>query len=230
MPAAVAIPLITAAASTGASIVGAKLSSNASKNAAKTQVDAANKSGELQAQSAREALDFQKAQAAEDARRFETTQRSNYDQWAARQGYQSTIGSMLGLPSRNIPGYQSSMPSGSPQGLPSGAPQGAGAPAGVDPTKGDIAGQVSAYFKARGVPDTETPYWVQKWSEFGQKDPAYFNQRLAAADIFGGGGGAPAAGAAKPAYVAPLSTLIPCRPSYQAQPLTAALQMPRASY
>jgi hypothetical protein len=42
MPAAVAVPLITAAVSGTASVVGAKMASNASKNSAKTMADAGN--------------------------------------------------------------------------------------------------------------------------------------------------------------------------------------------
>lgn len=53
------------------------------------------------------------------------------------------------------------------------------------------APRIAAYFKSRGV--TPSPgsidYWTQKWNEFGQKDPAYFLQRLSQADEFGGGGG-----------------------------------------
>jgi hypothetical protein len=59
-----------------------------------------------------------------------------------------------------------------------------GAPANVNAANGDIGQQISAYFKSRGVADSETPYWVQKWQEFGASDPTYFNQRLAQADIF----------------------------------------------
>jgi hypothetical protein len=233
MPAAIAIPLIVGAASAGASVYAAKKQSGAAQDAARLQTASADKSGELQAQAARDALTFQQQQAATDAQRFETTQKSNYDQWAARQGYQSSIGSMLGLPARKIPGYVSSMPGGSSQGMPS---TGGGAVPQVDWTAapGQVAQQVSAYFKARGVPDTETPYWVSKAPELAARakeinDPNYGNTRLAAADIFGGSGGAPAAGAPKPGYLAPLSTLIP-PPSYSAQPLTPALQMPRVSY
>ena len=54
------------------------------------------------------------------------------------------------------------------------------------------ANRVRAYFQSRGVtPNGTSPdYWAQKWQEFGQKDPAYFLQRLSTADEFGGGGGA----------------------------------------
>jgi len=78
----------------------------------------------------------------------------------------------------------------------------------VDASKGDIAGQVAAYYKARGVAPnpTSVQYWAQKWGEFGAKDPAYFNMRLAQADEFGGGGGqATAPTAARMAPPAPMN-------------------------
>lgn len=54
----------------------------------------------------------------------------------------------------------------------------------ISADKGDIAVQISAYFISQGVPDTETPYWTEKWDEFGKDDPPYFNRRVADADIF----------------------------------------------
>ena len=52
------------------------------------------------------------------------------------------------------------------------------------------ANRVRAYFQSRGVNprDTSPDYWAQKWQEFGQRDPAYFLQRLSTAEEFGGGG------------------------------------------
>lgn len=68
--------------------------------------------------------------------------------------------------------------------------QNASAPPPVDGS----AESISAYFKSRGVPDTETPYWVGKWQELQQRgqeigDPNYAMMRLSKADIFGGQGG-----------------------------------------
>jgi hypothetical protein len=62
------------------------------------------------------------------------------------------------------------------------------------------ANRVRAYFQSRGVtPNGTSPeYWASKWQEFGQKDPAYFLQRLSTADEFGGGGGAMGGGGANP--------------------------------
>jgi len=118
---------------------------------------------------------------------------------------QSTAVVPTGTGQTGTSGAPAALPDGAPGTAPGAAPAGAapggapppaaasaGAPA-VSADRGDIGTQVSNYFKARGVSDAETPYWVQKWAEFGAKDPAYFNQRLAQADIFGGGAGSAAA-------------------------------------
>src|SRR5581483_3518193 len=57
-----------------------------------------------------------------------------------------------------------------------------------------LATQLNAYFTKRGVAPSETPYWVQQASALVARgkelnDPTYADKRLAAADIFGGGGG-----------------------------------------
>lgn len=230
------IGLATAAGTAGAGAIGAKVQSNASRDAAKAQVDAANHAADIQAQSAREALTFQKEQAAADASRFEQTQRSNYDQWAARQGYQSSIGSMLGLPARNIPSYQSSMPGGSPQGMPS--PGGADAKAaafiadwqkthpvseGIAPLAAALqkAGLSSGRFMYGTTPsDNELVVGGQKYKVLGgEGTPAAYwytpGTNDAAPGVAIGGGSARG-------YVAPLSSFLP----QPYQPLTPALRMP----
>lgn len=52
--------------------------------------------------------------------------------------------------------------------------------------------KVNSYYASRGVtPNATSPaYWVGKWGEWGQTDPAYFMDRLSHADEFGGGGAA----------------------------------------
>jgi hypothetical protein len=106
---------------------------------------------------------------------------------------------------------------------------GAGAAPAVSAAKGDIGQQVSQYFKSRGVSDAETPYWVQKWAEFGATDPAYFNTRLAAADIFGGGGGAGGGASAAPATIkaalaaAPVGASTPSTTPIYTPPVTPGL-------
>lgn len=231
------IGLATAAGTAGAGAIGAKVQSNASRDAAKAQVDAANHAADIQAQSAREALAFQKEQAAADASRFEQTQRSNYDQWAARQGYQSSIGSMLGLPARNIPGYQSSMPSGSPQGMPS--------PGGGDPK---VAAFVADYQAKHPITEGIGPIadaLKKAGLSSGRFDYGGGNLSNNEVTVGGkpykvlGGEGTPAAywytpgtndaapgsaigdGSAR-GYVAPLSSFLP----QPYQPLTPALRMP----
>lgn len=239
MPAAVAIPLALAGGSAISNVIGSKIQSGAAKDAAKTQTDAANKAAEIQAQSAREALAFQKDQAAADASRFEQTQRSNYDQWAARQGYQSSIGSMLGLPARNIPSYQSSMPSGSPQGMPNAGGADAKVAAfvadwqkthpvseGIAPVAAALqkAGLSSGRFDYGGgnLSNNEVTVGGKPYKVLGgEGTPAAYwyvpgtNDAAPGAAIGGGAGRG---------YVAPLSTFLPQPQAYQ--PLTPALRIP----
>jgi len=196
MPAVVAAAIIA-----GGSFAAAKVASNANRDAANQSTSSANYAADVKSKSDQAALDFEKQQAAQNQSNFEATQKANYDQWAAREGRLSTLGQMLGMPGRNIPAY---VPTTNLTGQPSGAGSAGGsttsrtAPA-ISADKGDIGAQIDAYFKSQGVNNSETPYWVQKWSEFGAKDPAYFNQRLAAADVFGGNV------ATKPGPAAPVS-------------------------
>ena len=58
-------------------------------------------------------------------------------------------------------------------------------------TPDEVRAAVTAYFASRGkTPNpTSIDYWVSKWAEFGNNDPAYFSDRLSKADEFGGGAG-----------------------------------------
>lgn len=214
---------IGAGAGIAGNLVGASKTAGAAKDAAKLQTDAANHAADLQSKSTAEALAFQKQQAENEWLNSQNTQRANYDQSKARYGSIAGVASQYGLNLGAMPDFAggidphydtgaSPLPSGSTTPNTTGTIAGASGAPGVDPAKGDIAGQISAYFKSRGVSDQETPYWVSKWAEFGAKDPAYFNQRLAAADIFGTGAGAPkagtiaAAGMTAPAMTAPAAT------------------------
>lgn len=67
---------------------------------------------------------------------------------------------------------------------------------GVNAGGGDIGQQINDYFTSQGVGTDETPYWQQKWNEWGSTDPDYFNRRLQQADVFGGSHGNDFAGAA----------------------------------
>lgn len=193
MPPLVAAAAITAAGAIGGGAIAAKSAgsaantqSDAAANAARLQTEAQNHAADIQGKSAAETLAFQKEQSALDAQRYEAAQRGNYGQYVSRVRGAQALGNTIGFSLPDAAPYVSATGGGS-SASPGGAASGP-APA-VDASKGDLAGQISGYFKARGVPDTETPYWVQKWQEFGSKDPAYFNQRLSQADIFGGGGG-----------------------------------------
>ena len=145
MPAAVAIPLAMAGGSAIAGIAGAKIQSGAAGRAADAQTQAANKAAEIQAQSAREALQFQREAAAQDAQRFDVTQRGNYEQNAARERRLGSIGQLVGLAPREIPAYQSIQPGQSPQGMNTG---------GADPK---IASAIQAYQAAHPVSEGIAP-------------------------------------------------------------------------
>lgn len=212
---------IAGAAAGGAAIYGAHAASSASEDATKANVDATNQAAAIQAKSAADTLAFNKQQADLEQQNFITQQNANYQQYgytqALRAPYRAygtsaykTLGSMLGLTPSDLPdlppppSFQTSNYSGGGSPSPTGSsgggtPPPSGSGPTIDPSK-DIASQVSAYFKSRGVSDSETPYWVQKWSEFGKNDPTYFAQRLSQADIFGQGGSAttPSSSAAPP--------------------------------
>lgn len=216
---------------------GAHKQASAATKAATIQTAGADKAAGIQAQSAREALAFQKEQAAADAARFEQTQRSNYDQWAARQGYQSSIGSMLGLPARNIPGYQSSMPSGSPQGMPSaggGDPKVAAFVAdyqakhpiteGIGPIADALkkAGLSSGRYDYGGgnLSNNEVTVGGKPYKVLGgEGTPAAYWYTPGTNDA---APGAAIGGGSARGYVAPLSSFLP----QPYQPLTPALRMP----
>lgn len=200
----------SAAASAGASVYGAKKQAGAATDAAKLQTDAANHSADLQDAAAKRAELYARQQAETGWQSNEHTQKANYDQWAQTQhAIMDTLGSQLGI-KYAMPDYTPGvdphyldsagpMPTSTSAGptstagptAPSTTPGPAGPAPSVDPSKGDLAGQISAYFKSRGVSDQETPYWVGKWSELDARgkelnDPSYANKRLAAADVFGG--------------------------------------------
>lgn len=177
------------------------------------QASSAKDAAALVAAAQAKALAFEQAQAENAYQNNEVARKGNYDLYAAQQGRVGTVGEMFGLPSRPIPSYApgvdpqftgTSTPTAG-QAL-TGATSGSGT--GLDPMKGNLGSQISAYFKSRGVSDQETPYWVQKWPELvarGQQlnDPTYAMKRLAAADIFGGG--SPAAPTSAGASLAPSS-------------------------
>jgi len=105
MPAAVAVPLITGIAPAVGSVVGAKMASGAQSRAAQQQTQSANYAADIQDRAAREALEYQKQQAAEEARRYEIDRRANYDQWAAHEGRLGSLSQIWGFGGRPIPGY-----------------------------------------------------------------------------------------------------------------------------
>lgn len=228
MPAAIAIPLAIAGGSAAAGIVGAKMQSGAAHDAATAESSAAKYAADQQTKANAEALAFSKQQGENAFQNTEAARQGNYGMYAAAQRRLGSIGSLIGAAPREIPDYVPGVdPHFDGSAATPGAPSSGGAAPGIDPSKGDLAGQISAYFKSRGVSDQETPYWVQKWGEFGSKDPAYFNSRLAQADIFGKGGAPTAPAGSAASYLLPST-----RTTYAQVPIAPGVQMPgsAASY
>ena len=97
--------LIAGLSAAGAAGAGAAIGSRAQSNAARQQTAAANYAADVQERTSREALDYQRQQAEEEARRYEIDRRANYDQWAARENRLGALSQMWGLGARPIPGY-----------------------------------------------------------------------------------------------------------------------------
>lgn len=178
---------------------GAKKQASAAEKAAQYQAAAAKYTADLQEKARKEALAFDASQATNAFENNEVARRSNYDSLAARERRLGFLGDEVGLGPREIPAYlpgvrpDFSMFGGAPTGAATGGGGGTRPLASIDPNQ-PIGPQIAQYFKSQGVSDQETPYWVSKWNELtarGQQlnDPQYAVKRLAAADVFGGGGG-----------------------------------------
>jgi hypothetical protein len=102
---ATALTLAGIAGTAGTQVVSSALQSRAAGKAADKQTQAANRAAELQSGSTREALDFEKQQSALEQQRSEADRRANYDQWLAREQRLGSLGQMVGLGQRTIPGY-----------------------------------------------------------------------------------------------------------------------------
>lgn len=182
--------------------------------AADRQAEALRYAADQQLRASREAQAYAERESALDRLVAETNRRGNYDQWRAREGRIGTLGQLAGLPARDIPGYVP-LP-GAAGGAASGGmypsrPENMPKQGEVDWTSPQLGAQLTAYFKVRGVPDTEVPYWVKEAGNLVARgkelnDPNYANMRLAAAEIFGGGG-APAA--APPRIAVPVAGRAP---------------------
>ncbi len=197
----VALGIAAGVAGGAAQIYGAKKSSEASAEANKTTA-ASNAAAiaEQQRQDAVQKQEFDAQQAAAKAQ-WDAQQQIRAPYRAAGASALGSLGDILGVNfnSGNSPSYAAQA---QPQSAvaPSGSGGSSAAPA-VDWTAPApvLAQNLSAYFKAKGVPDTEVPYWVQKAPELiarGQQlnDPGYADKRLSQANIFGGqsaGGSAP---------------------------------------
>lgn len=108
-------PIVAAAAIAGGAALGGSV----------IQARAAGKAAKLESQGADKTLLFQREQAARDQANFDATQKANYDQWAAREGRIGSLGELLGMAPRQIPGYVPTTAGGPPSvGQATGAPQG----------------------------------------------------------------------------------------------------------
>lgn len=230
----IAAPIFWAAiASGGTALAAGKMASNAAGKAANQQTNAANHAADVQSKSAADVLAFNRQQAEADFQNSEGSRKANYDQWAASQRRLQTLNDLLGLGPREIPAYVPGKDpnfTGSGPGTvvsgtqgPSGTPTSTGTPSGPSAPVDGSPASISAYFKSKGVSDSETPYWVGKWPELmarGQEigNPNYAMDRLAAADVFGG-----QAGQAAP-YKGTVNSWL--TPAYQRPALTTGLTMP----
>lgn len=194
----IAAPLFwSAVVGGGSALAGGALAAHASGKSADAQVQAENQAAQLQKQAADNTLAFEKEQAANSRADSIAAQNANYGQFAYRQNtirpYQgsglaanNTLAQLLGLPPQNttLPDLPAT-PNFSNSGQPSAPASGGSSPA-VDGS----ASSISAYFKSKGAPDTETPYWVKEWPNLVARgkelgNPNYPMERLADADIFG---------------------------------------------
>lgn len=213
-------------------VFGSAMQGRAADRASQITADAARYAADRTAEANAQALDFERRMAQNAFANSEVGRRTDYGQWAARERRLGFIGDEVGMPAREIPDF---IPGVDPQFGGSGGSGGAGGSSGGGmypsrpenmPKDGEVnwsaspdvlRSQLSAFFKARGVADSEVPFWVSKAGELVARgreinDPNYANKRLAAADIFGGGASAgPAApgGGTRPRPVARSPIVMP---------------------
>jgi hypothetical protein len=167
----------------------ANITSQAQTKIAEMNAAAQKYAADLEAKAAADALGFSKSGAENAFQNNEVSRAGNYDQWAAAQRRIGSVGKLVGFGDREIPTYR---PGVDPNFTGAGGGSAPSRPlASFDPNVSDPSSAISAYFKAQGVSDQETPYWVSKWPELlarGQElnDPQYALKRLAAADVFRG--------------------------------------------
>lgn len=194
--------------------VAASKTSGAAKTAAQITADAANHAADLKATSDATALAYTQKQDAQTRADSNAAQLANYGQYAAREGRLATLGDMMGMPGRTpapppnfltssptTPTSSTTPPGGAPSGGVPGVPASTSTSAATpqvdwtaDPAT--LAKQIAAYYQSRGTTPapTSVAYFVNKAQELvtrGQQlgNPNYPNERLAAADEFGGGAG-----------------------------------------
>lgn len=235
MPAVLALPAFWGAVAAGtagaATVYGANKSSEATQQASQVQSQSnAAAIAEQQRQDDLQKQEFDQQQAAAKAQ-WDAEQNIRAPYRAAGASALGSLGDILGV---NFGGGASG---GS--GAPSAAPMSAAGPMpqGIDWTApaDQLGASLSGYFQKAGVPTTEVPFWVSKASELVARgkelnNPNYANERLAAADIFGGGSASRSTpiSAVMPKVLAPaLTTPVPTNalaPSYgQVVPISAMM-------
>lgn len=232
IPLALAIP---GAVSLFSSLFGAKQQDSTATKIAKTQADAQAKANAISEKASADALAFTKGEADRSFRSSEASRRGNYDWDAARERRIGSIGEMVGLGPREIPNYVPTDPGAGGGG---GGPMYPSRPENM-PTQGEVdwaspqlSSQLSAFFKSRGVADSEVPYWVREAGNLVARgkeinDPNYANMRLAAADVFGG---SPAPQKQTARYAPGSVGSIVAQPMPGRRVLTPALQAPPIVY
>jgi hypothetical protein len=147
---------LAAAASAGGSIAASKISSGAAKDAAGQQTSAANYAADQEAKANAAKLEFEKQQAADDAARYEATQRANYAQYLTKYNAAKGLGAQLGVSLPDAPSYDTALGTSAAPG--SGAPPAAGpAPAFAPaPTGSVLPSAISAYVPGAGAPTAPT--------------------------------------------------------------------------
>ncbi len=237
------LSLVTAPVTGLFNAVGAGKQADAAKSAAATQAAATTHAADLTSQAAAATLAFQQKQAAQDQANFNTTQQANYNQWVPKEQQLSSLGTLVGLPARNIPAYQQTanvLGGSAPSGTAT-TGSGTASPTGNPTDPSAIAAQLTANYKSLGVAPTgpgtgptDLSYYVTQIANTGGLTPqnsAYWfgpSGRIAS-DLSKASGGAMTA-ASKSAAPPSSSLGSYVGGGYAPVSLTPALQAPPTQY
>jgi hypothetical protein len=232
MPAVIPLAIVAAGAIGG--IGAAKISSGASNNAADIQAKSASDAMALTAKGNADTLQYEKDQAAQTQANFNTTQKANYDQWAAAQQRKSAYGQMFGAPAQDIPAYQAPTTLASYATTPPATTTTPGGSSSTSPapTSGDASTQaLAAFYKSigvtpgpRGSGGTDIAYYADALNAHGgptADNLGYFTDRIKT-DLSKASTGGGAAATSTPSPYTTLSSYgAPAAP-----PITGYLSMP----